>query len=137
MGLAGSGGHDDQGSSLFYLWGSWWAAALDYNQAFGWLPGTFMLVARRYIVRGKVQGVGFRFFTDDTARLAGVHGHVSNRDDGSVEVMAEGDLDAVTRLEAGLRQGPPGARVDTVEVEERVPAGVATGFSIETGDAWI
>ncbi|HAK56283.1 MAG TPA: acylphosphatase [Acidobacteria bacterium] len=95
------------------------------------------MVARRYIVRGRVQGVGFRFFTEDTARQAGVHGHVSNRDDGSVEVVAEGDIDAVARLEAGLRQGPPGARVDTVEVEERVPAGVATGFSIETGDAWI
>jgi acylphosphatase len=89
-----------------------------------------MLVARRFVVRGRVQGVGFRYFTEYAARHEGLHGWVTNRADGAVEVHAEGDREAMTRFEAKLRQGPGAARVDEVWVDEDVPSGRATGFSI-------
>jgi len=91
-----------------------------------------MLEARRYVVRGRVQGVGFRFFTEDAARIEGLHGWVANRPDGSIEVMAEGDREALARFERRLRTGPPGARVDDLRVDEDVPTGRATGFTIRT-----
>jgi acylphosphatase len=96
-----------------------------------------MLVARRFVVSGRVQGVGFRFFTVDAARREGLNGWVMNRQDGRVEVQAEGDREAVDRFERQLRHGPPGSRVESVDVEDDVPAGRATGFMIRTQDrAW-
>ena len=95
-----------------------------------------MLVARRYRIRGRVQAVGFRFFTEDAARREGLHGFVANVPDGTVEAEAEGDLDALERFERALRTGPPGARVDTVDVEARPPTGRTAGFTIEPGGAW-
>ncbi len=89
-----------------------------------------MLVARRYVVSGRVQGVGFRFFTERIAEHEGVHGWVTNRLDGSVEVFGEGEREAMDRFEAGLRLGPPGARVDTVKVDSDEPSGRPGGFSI-------
>jgi acylphosphatase len=91
-----------------------------------------MLEARRYLVRGRVQGVGFRFFTEGAARLEGLHGWVANRPDGTVEILAEGDREALVRFERQLRMGPPGARVDEVHIDEDVPTGRFTGFSIRT-----
>ncbi len=64
-----------------------------------------MLVARRLIVTGRVQGVGFRYFTRDAARLDGVRGTVRNLDDGGVEVEVEGDAEAVLRFERTIRRG--------------------------------
>src|SRR5690606_13252436 len=93
-----------------------------YNQA-------FMLVGRRFLVSGRVQGVGFRFFVRDAARAEGVTGTVRNLDDGTVEVVASGDRDALERFERQVRQGPPGARVDHVLVEPAPPGG-ATDFRI-------
>lgn len=89
-----------------------------------------MLVARRFVLSGRVQNVGFRFFTEHQARLEGVHGWVANRSDGAVEVFAEGDVEALARFEAKLRHGPPAARVDRVIVDEDVPTGRALGFEI-------
>jgi len=89
-----------------------------------------MRVARRYVIAGRVQGVGFRWFTHDAARREGVHGWVRNLADGSVEVMAEGETTAVDRLEAAVRRGPSSAHVERVEVEEHAPAGRVTGFEI-------
>jgi acylphosphatase len=89
-----------------------------------------MLIARRYVIRGRVQGVGFRFFTEAAAEREAVHGWVQNRADGSVEAWLEGDAEAVDRVEARLRRGPSGARIDHVEVEDAVPTGRPTGFSI-------
>jgi acylphosphatase len=87
-------------------------------------------VARRYLITGRVQGVGFRYFALEAAEREGLHGWVRNLPDRSVEVVAEGDAEAVDRFERRLRHGPPGARVDHVEVEDRVPAGRDTGFFV-------
>ena len=89
-----------------------------------------MRVARRYVIAGRVQGVGFRWFAHDAARRAGVHGWVRNLADGSVEVMAEGETTAVDRLEAAVRRGPSSAHVERVDIEEHAPAGRVTGFEI-------
>ena len=89
-----------------------------------------MLVGRRYVVKGRVQRVGFRFFLEDAARREGVRGYVRNQHDGSVEVMAEGDREALLRFELAVRRGPPGARVDDVETTEAPASGRFAGFSV-------
>lgn len=89
-----------------------------------------MTIARRYVVAGRVQGVGFRWFMHDAAAREGVHGWVRNLADGGVEVMVEGDAESVDRLEAAIRRGPASARVERVDVEEHAPAGRITGFEI-------
>jgi acylphosphatase len=88
-----------------------------------------MLVARRFLISGRVQGVGFRFFAEDRAAVEGIHGWIRNLPDGRVEALAEGDRESVDRFEAALRRGPSTARIDTFSVEEEVPTGRATGFS--------
>ena len=89
-----------------------------------------MTIARRYVVRGRVQGVGFRWFTHDAAVREGLHGWVRNLADGSVEVFVEGESESLWRLEAAVRRGPAYARVETVETEEHAPTGRTTGFEI-------
>ena len=89
-----------------------------------------MRVARRYVIAGLVQGVGFRYFTDEAARREGVDGWVRNMADGRVEVMIEGDLESIDRVEAAVRRGPSSARVERFDVEVRAPTGRTTGFSI-------
>ena len=61
-----------------------------------------MQVARKYVISGRVQGVGFRAFTETQAAVEGLHGWVRNLADGRVEVLVEGDLEAVNRAEAKL-----------------------------------
>jgi acylphosphatase len=90
-----------------------------------------MLAARRYVIAGRVQGVGFRFFARDAARLDGIRGLVRNLDDGTVEIYAEGDADALLRFERAVRRGPRGARVDDVLVEPAPPGAGGTDFHIE------
>ena len=90
-----------------------------------------MRVARHFLISGRVQGVGFRYFTQAAASREGVHGWVRNLPDGRVEALAEGDADALERFERAVRHGPPGARVDEVEVEAGVPSGRETGFSVK------
>lgn len=68
-----------------------------------------------YRVRGKVQGVGFRWWTRSRARGLGLVGTVRNFPDGSVEVRVRGREDQVAALREQLAHGPPGSRVDTVE----------------------
>lgn len=87
------------------------------------------MIRRRVIVRGHVQGV---FFRDSMRRLAqqrNVSGWASNRPDGAVEALLEGDEDAVERLVDFARRGPRGAQVDAVEVIDEEPEGLS-GFSI-------
>ena len=87
--------------------------------------------ARRFVVSGRVQGVGFRFFTQDIARREGLTGIVRNLADGRVEVVAEGDAESLTRLEAALRRGPSHARVEHVEVDDLPASGRYLGFAID------
>lgn len=90
--------------------------------------------ARRFFVRGRVQGVGFRWFVEREAHILGIAGWVRNNHDGSVEVLAQGTRDQLSGLHGRLREGPRAARVDTVEVADAAPvAGVST-FRIE--GAW-
>jgi acylphosphatase len=89
-----------------------------------------MIVAKRILIAGHVQGVGFRFFAEAQAGVEGVHGHVRNLPDGRVEVLVEGDEDSVIRVERALRRGPAAAHVESVVVEAVPPSGRATGFSI-------
>jgi len=89
-----------------------------------------MILARRFIVSGRVQGVGFRFFTEERARLEGLNGWVRNGEGGRVEIEAEGDADAMERFERAIRRGPAGARVDACETTDRDPMRRHTGFSI-------
>ena len=84
-----------------------------------------MIVARRYVIAGRVQGVGFRVFTEATAVREGVHGFVRNLPDGRVEAFVEGDQESVDRVELKLRRGPAGARIESVEVEPAAPAATA------------
>ena len=76
--------------------------------------------ARRYLVRGRVQGVGFRWFVEREAHILGVAGWVRNNADGAVEVRAQGTRDQLSALVGRLQQGPRAARVDRVE-ESEVP----------------
>jgi acylphosphatase len=90
-----------------------------------------MRVARRYLISGRVQGVGFRYFTKDAADREGVGGWVRNLPDGRVEAMVEGEEEAVTRVERALWQGPGGARVASVSVDDtETPSGTPHAFSI-------
>jgi acylphosphatase len=89
-----------------------------------------MRIARRFILSGRVQGVGFRYFAQDAARREGLHGYVLNRDDGSVEAVAEGEVESVDRFERALRRGPSRSRVEHVLIDEVNPDQGNTGFHI-------
>ena len=89
-----------------------------------------MTAARRFLVRGWVQGVGFRYATVRTARRLGLVGWVRNLPDGRVEVVAEGDSEAVEELAAWLRRGPSTARVEGVETETLEPTGAYREFTV-------
>jgi acylphosphatase len=89
-----------------------------------------MSAAIRAIVRGRVQGVGFRWFVVREARRLDVRGYARNLDDGGVEVVAVGDAAAVERLRARLQAGPPGARVDGVAVDVLEPPPAFEAFEI-------
>jgi acylphosphatase len=89
-----------------------------------------MRVARRYLISGRVQGVGFRVFAEAAAAPEGLHGWVQNLPDGRVEVAVEGEAESVERFERHIAHGPPGARVHDVQIDETVPTRRETGFSI-------
>jgi acylphosphatase len=89
-----------------------------------------MRVARRFVVSGRVQGVGFRYFTLDAARREGLHGYVTNNHDGTVEAVAEGEAEAVERFERAMRRGPSRSRIEQVVVDEIEPVITQSGFEI-------
>jgi acylphosphatase len=84
------------------------------------------VTARRAVVQGRVQGVGFRYYAARAARELGVAGWVRNLPDGSVETLVEGDAAAVEGYLDRLRRGPTASRVDGVVVEERAEEGHST-----------
>lgn len=86
----------------------------------------------RVIVRGDVQGVGFRAATAEEARRARVAGWVRNLSDGNVEVEAEGTAGAVDGLIKWLRRGPSLARVTAVEIDDSLPPAGLEGFTIRS-----
>ena len=92
------------------------------------------LQCRRYVVRGRVQGVGFRFFVEREAHMLGVAGWVRNNFDGTVEVLAMGSREQLMGLGSRLREGPRAARVDAVDESEAKPIPGLTAFRIE--GAW-
>jgi acylphosphatase len=92
-------------------------------------PGVSETVARRVVVHGSVQGVFFRDTTRRRAQSRGVSGWVRNRSDGTVEALFEGAPDAVDSMVAFAGEGPRGASVERVDVDERAPEGLA-GFEI-------
>jgi acylphosphatase len=89
-----------------------------------------MIVARRYVVRGRVQGVGFRYFADAAARREGLSGFVRNTPEGAVEAVVEGDEEAVGRFDLAIRRGPPASRVESVELDTLPPTGRYSGFHV-------
>jgi acylphosphatase len=86
------------------------------------------VIARRAVVTGRVQGVFFRAHVQDEANRRGVTGWAANRADGSVEIHAEGAPDAVASVLSAARTGPPGARVDAIDVTEAEPE-MGSGFT--------
>jgi acylphosphatase len=74
--------------------------------------------ARKWLIRGRVQGVGFRYFAERAAHSLGVHGYVRNLDDGGVEVYAEGPEPKLSQLAGMLRQGPRWAEVHGVAEQD-------------------
>ena len=79
------------------------------------------MAAKRFVVKGRVQGVGYRYFVVREANALGVSGFVRNLPDGQVEVVAAGEAPLIDALEGRLWQGPPHARVATIETGEAAP----------------
>jgi acylphosphatase len=86
-------------------------------------------VRRHLVIRGRVQGVAFRWSTREQAHRLGVDGWVRNLVDGSVEAVFEGPADEVARAEAFCASGPPAARVTSVDACDEAPEGLA-GFEV-------
>jgi acylphosphatase len=89
------------------------------------------MTAKRFIVRGRVQGVFFRATAADEARRLGIAGRIWNRDDGAVEAEAAGDANVLAKFEAWLRHGPPHAEVESVESETIAGEPRYRGFSTD------
>jgi acylphosphatase len=87
------------------------------------------MASYRYVVSGRVQGVGFRYFTLQAAQALGVSGFVRNLADGSVEVIAEGPDDVIVQFEERLRVGPSFSSVSNID-RSAAPARGDQGFHI-------
>ena len=87
--------------------------------------------ARRFMVRGRVQGVGFRWFVEREAHILQVAGWVRNNPDSTVEVFAQGTREQLAGLHGRLREGPRASRVDGVEVSEAEPTPGMNSFRIQ------
>ncbi|HXT17757.1 MAG TPA: acylphosphatase [Gemmatimonadaceae bacterium] len=83
------------------------------------------------VVRGRVQGVGFRWFVREQARSLGLAGWVTNRSDGAVEAEADGSEAALSEFHQALAQGPRNARVDEIEALAPTARQLGNSFTIE------
>ena len=90
-----------------------------------------MIIARKYLIRGSVQGVGFRFFTQRIAARHQVLGYVRNLTDGRVEAFAEGKVKAVEGFMSDLIAGPRYSKIDEIEETVLEPTGLYSSFRIE------
>lgn len=96
------------------------------------------IVRLRIRVYGIVQGVGFRSFVKRVADELNISGYVMNMDDGSVEILAEGDEKNINAFLDYVSKGPPGSVVENVIIEREEPKGNLKGFRIRFGtwDFW-
>jgi acylphosphatase len=88
------------------------------------------MIGRRFIISGRVQGVGFRYFAIRAARRAGVVGTVRNLSDGTVEAIAEGSETAVSEFRAQLERGPSYGHVSRVDEAQIKTTGRYSGFEV-------
>ena len=86
--------------------------------------------ARRFLVYGRVHGVGFRWFVEREAHMLQIAGWVRNNPDGTVEVLAMGTRDQLAGLRSRLQEGPRAARVDRVEDFDADPVAGLTSFQV-------
>jgi acylphosphatase len=86
------------------------------------------MIAWKLTIRGRVQGVGYRYAMVDAARALGVSGWVRNRRDGSVEALVQGEAAAVEKLTSWCRRGPPASRVTAVATADAVLDPALVGF---------
>ena len=89
-----------------------------------------LTLARRFLVHGRVQGVGFRWFAEREAHILQIAGWVRNNPDGSVEVLAMGTREQLSGMRSRLREGPRAARVDDVEESEAEPVAGLNSFQV-------
>jgi acylphosphatase len=89
-----------------------------------------------FLIRGRVQGVGFRWFVHREAAELGLRGWVRNTDEGEVEVVAAGDAETIAELRVELRKGSRGSRVDSVVEHELVEAEDESLGVFEIEGAW-
>jgi acylphosphatase len=87
------------------------------------------MIARQLVIRGRVQGVGYRMAMTETAIASGVSGWVRNRRDGTVEALVQGDDAAIERVLAWCRRGPPGAKVTEIATLARDVDLAMNGFA--------
>ena len=90
-----------------------------------------MTTARKFLIRGSVQGVGFRYFAQRSAARHQVRGYVRNLEDGRVEALAEGPEKAVEGFKHDLLAGPSYSRVEDIEETVLEPSGLYPSFRIE------
>lgn len=89
------------------------------------------MIARKYLISGEVQGVGYRYFAQRSSAKHQVRGYVKNLEDGRVEVLVEGNAKAVEEFRHDLAAGPTHSRVTTVEEIVIDPSGRYSIFRIE------
>jgi acylphosphatase len=89
-------------------------------------------VIRHVVIHGRVQGVGYRAWTEYTALDHGLDGWVRNRRDGSVEAVFAGPADAVAQMIEACRRGPPSARVDALDARDATATELASRYSGES-----
>ena len=90
-----------------------------------------MVVARKFLISGEVQGVGFRYFAQRSSARHQVRGYIKNLEDGRVEVLAEGSAKAVEEFRFDLAAGPIHSRVENIEELVVEPSGRYPSFRIE------
>ncbi len=93
-------------------------------------------MVRHYLIKGRVQGVGFRWFVHREAAALGLRGWVRNTEDGHVEVVAAGGAEELAELEAALHKGSRGSRVDAVIQHELEDGEAASLESFQIEGAW-
>ena len=94
------------------------------------MPEPTSVLARRFVVRGRVQGVGFRWFVEREAHILKIAGWVRNNPDGTVEVLAMGTRDQLAGLRSRLQEGPRAARVDHVEESDAEAVARLNSFQV-------